>query len=66
MLDARRPFGQPLQDPELVGDLVQQAEAAADQIGGDLAADAQHRRVGRIGGGERGGGVEQPGPGTTA
>ena len=61
MLDARGPFGQPPQDPELVGDFVQQAEAAADQVGGDLAADAQDRRVRRISGGERRGGIEQAG-----
>ncbi len=40
MLDARGPFGQPLQDTELVRDLVQQAKATPDHVGGDLAADA--------------------------
>ena len=60
VLDARGPFGQMPQDAELIGDLVQDAKAAADLVGGNLAADAQHRRVCRIGGGECGGGVEQP------
>ena len=61
VVDAGRPFGQPFQDAELVRNLVQQAKAAADQIGSDLAADAQHRRVRRISGGECGRGVEHTG-----
>jgi hypothetical protein len=60
--DPRRPFGEPLEDRELVGDFVQQAETAPDQVGWDLPADAQHRRIGGVGGGERGGGIEQAGP----
>ncbi len=59
MIDPRRPFRQAAEDRQLVRDLVQEAEAAADQGGRDLARDAQHRRVGRVGGGERGGGVEE-------
>lgn len=62
MADPRRPFGQPLEDRQLVGDFVQQAETAADQVGRYLPADAQHRRVGRVGGGERRGGVQQARP----
>ena len=41
---------------------MQQTEAAPDQVGGDLAADAQDRRVGGVSGGERRRGVEQPRP----
>ena len=62
MVDPRRPFGQRSQDPELVGDLVQQAKASADQVGRDLAADAQDRGVGGVSRGECGCGVEQPRP----
>ena len=62
MLDPRRPFGQPFEDAELIGDLVQQAKAAPDHVGRDLAADAQDRRVGGVSGGQRRRGVEQPRP----
>ncbi len=58
-LDARRPFGEPLHDAELVGDLVQEADPAPDHRERDLARDAQHRRAGRIGRGQCRGGVEE-------
>ena len=61
-LDPRGPFGQPLHDPELVRDLVQEADAAADVAGRDLAGEAEHRRARAIGGRERRGRVEEARP----
>ena len=63
MVDPRGKLGQPAEDRQLVGDLVQQPEAAADQVGRDLPGDAQDRRIRRIGGGERRGRVQEPRPG---
>ena len=58
-LDARRPFGQAPHDAELIGQLVQQADAAADVARGDLAGEAEDRRAAGIGGGQRRRGVEK-------
>ena len=63
MLDPGRPFGQAGDQIELVGDLVQQTEAAADIVGRNLAGERQHRRVAAIGGGERRRRVQQAGAG---
>ena len=49
-------------DAGLIVDLVQMAELAADIGVGDLADQRQHRRVHRIGGEQRGRGVEQARP----
>ena len=52
-------LGQPRQDAELVGQLVQHPEPLADGAQRDLAGQRQHRRVGRVGRGERGRRVEE-------
>ena len=52
-VDPRLPFRHRGERPELVRDLVQEAEAAADMAGRDLAGDAKHRRIAGIGGRER-------------
>ena len=53
---------QPRDDAGLVADLVQMAEIAADVGVGNFADQRQHRRVHRIGGEQRRGGVEQARP----
>ena len=53
---------QPRDDAGLVADLVQVAEAAADVGVRDFADQRQHRRVHRIGGEQRGRGIEQARP----
>ena len=58
MVDALRPFRESAQDSQLVRQFVQNAAAAADVLGLDVAGDAQHRRVGAVGGAQRGAGVE--------
>src|SRR3546814_939418 len=42
VVDACRVLGQALQDAELVGDLVQHAEPAADGVGRDLPGQREH------------------------
>ena len=64
-LDPFGRFGERAQDAELIGDLVQMAEALSDRAARDLADQRQHFCAGRVGGGERGAGLRKPGPGTT-
>ena len=61
-VDAVGPFGEAAHDRELVGQLVQQPDIAADHGLLDLAGERQHRRVHRIGGRQRRRGVEEAGP----
>jgi hypothetical protein len=49
--------------PIWFGDLVEQTAAEIDQVGLDLAGDAEDGRVAGVGGGEGGGGVEEAGAG---
>ena len=65
-LDARRPLGQALHDAELVGQLVQQAEAAADALQRHLAGEAEDGGIAGIRRGQRRGGVEKAGAGHDA
>ena len=60
--DAGREVDNPRDDAGLVADLVQVAVAAADVGLRDLADQRQHRRVGAVGGEQRGRGVEQARP----
>ena len=60
-VDVRRPLGQRLHDAELIGDLVQEADALADLLLVDLAADGEHGRTQRLRRGERRRGVEETG-----
>ena len=62
VLDARGPLGEPAQQGELIGELVQQPVPLADGMGGDLSGDREHRGAGGVGGGERCGGVQDPRP----
>ncbi len=48
---------------ELARDLVEETAADFDQVGADLTGQAEHGRVGGVGGRERGRGVEEPGTG---
>jgi len=57
--NAGRPFGQPLHDAELIGDVVQIAGVAVDVGERHLAHDCQHRRVVPVGLRKRGCGVEE-------
>ena len=59
MIDALGPFGQAAHQRQLVGNLVEQAESAADRGRGNLAGDRQDRRVAGIGGGKGGRGVQK-------
>ena len=59
----RRMLGHGSDHVELVWNLVQEAAADADEIGSDLPGDAEHGRVGRIGGRKRRRRVEQAGAG---
>ncbi len=61
--DAVGPLGQAAHDRELVGQLVQQPDIAADHRLLDLAGEGQHRRVHRIGGRQRRRRVQEAGPG---
>src|SRR3546814_10924810 len=58
VVDACRVLGQALQDAELVGDLVQHAEPAADGVGRDLPGQREHLGAAAIGGRQRCAGVE--------
>ena len=58
-VDAVGPLGEAAHDRELVGQLVQQPDIAADHRLLDLAGQRQHRRVHRIGGRQRRRGVEE-------
>ena len=58
-MDAVGPLGEAAHDRELVGQLVQQADIAADHGLLDLAGERQHRRVHRIGSRQRRRGVEE-------
>ena len=60
--DAGAEIDEPRNDAGLVADLVQMAIAAADRGLRDLADQRQHRRVGAVGGEERGRRVEQARP----
>ncbi len=65
VLGAGRVLGPPdgaAEHRELVGDLVKCAATAAEVAVGHLTDEAQHRRVARIGRGERGAGVEHARP----
>jgi hypothetical protein len=62
MVDALSPFGEPAQERELIRQFVQDAVAAADIRRRNLACQAQHRRIGRIGRTQCGGGIEQTRP----
>ena len=57
------PLRQPLQDPELIVDLVQHAPAPVDVLRRDLARQTQHAGVGGIGRDQSGSRVEDAGSG---
>ena len=65
-LDARRPLGQALHDAELVGQLMQQAEAAADAVQRHLAGEAEDGGIAGVRRRQRRGGVEKAGAGHDA
>jgi len=65
-IDPCGPLGERTERCELVGQLVQLTETAADGLRRDLPGEAQHRRIAGVRGAERGGRVEYSGPGTTA
>ncbi len=58
---ALAPLGDRRDAVELVVDLVEQADVLADAVARDLAGEDQHRRGGRVGGGEARHRVEQAG-----
>ena len=60
--DQRRMIDQPRDDAGLIVDLVQLAKLAADVAIGNLPDQRQHRRIHRIGGEQRGDGIEQARP----
>ena len=61
MVDALGPFRQATQQSKLVRQLMELAAPLADQVGLDVAGDAQHRRRGTVGGAQCGAGIEHTG-----
>ena len=61
--DTGGPFGQGTDDRHLVGDFVEHPVAPANLVRMNLAGEGQDFGVAAVGGGEGGGGVEQPRPG---
>ena len=61
--NALGPFRKPLENAELVVNLVQHAPALVDVLRGHLPGQAQHPRVGGVGGGQRRAGIEHAGAG---
>ena len=59
--DARRMIDKPFDNAGLVANFVQMAETAADIGAGNLPEQGQHRRIHRISGQERRGGIEKTG-----